>query len=791
MRTTIVFATLFTLSFASFLTPGLNYLWNAFVVEDFVCSNSDVEGRLFAGGNVIVSNFAIGCQLYNTNPKTNCIQFGSVNCTQLANAGDFVPSLLVGGELNAINTQVYAGSVIYDGALVTKPFTVNDCGLFSSNIVNNPTYGGLLQQSLAQLRIASTTLLSFAATSVVTSSYGTLVFSGTGANVEVFQLDGNLLSKANGITITGVAAGATLIINVNGTAITMANFGTDALTPFQSTTIWNLFEATTVQVSGIAVRGTLLAFNADFANPSGVIWGQIFAKSFKSTGTCAQINLVPFTGLTSPTTVCGDGIIQGNEQCDLGQSNGSPSTCCTSTCQFVAANSTCRASAGTCDIPEVCSGMSANCPVDSFQPITQPCGSLFGICDVQLSQHCPGNGPLCNNPPPAPLWYWDAFNVLSFDSYTCNGGDIQGRLAARNNVALSHFTLGLEENNNDYFSATSLLVAGNATWTDGSVYPTPPNSLAGGYIAVGENFIAPDYLAAVKLNVYVTFTQFDTAQIYFSSLQTLLSQQPDTATVTTIFGDGLLITCQNPTSILNKFTVDGLVLSATNWYQTKNCLFSSGWIIDVTGTSNVVLQGSQFPGVVERIVYNVLGSGRTINGQTGVGGNILAPANTYYQFTGVTYGRLIVGNVTLARQNNKPNCINFQSVTITNKNLAAVGNTDTFIYVVDIANYVIGDLICFQGNCQKVIAGIIGDLNGDGVTDQVVQVSAPFGQTYPSGSTITTLISNPTATRTVLTPQIVSATTAASPVTLKPTTSDAVVNMMSLFVLCALLVLSL
>ena len=44
---------------------------------------------------------------------------------------------------------------------------------------------------------------------------------------------------------------------------------------------------------------------------------------------------------------CGNGIVESGEQCDDGQANGTPGDCCTATCQFVIAGTSCTT--GTCD----------------------------------------------------------------------------------------------------------------------------------------------------------------------------------------------------------------------------------------------------------------------------------------------------------------------------------------------------------------------------------------------------------------------------------------------------------
>ncbi|MBI4412097.1 MAG: DUF4215 domain-containing protein [Deltaproteobacteria bacterium] len=53
----------------------------------------------------------------------------------------------------------------------------------------------------------------------------------------------------------------------------------------------------------------------------------------------------------------------------------------------------CRASAGTCDVAEYCTGASATCPADSFASSTTECRASTGVCDT--AEACTGSSATC------------------------------------------------------------------------------------------------------------------------------------------------------------------------------------------------------------------------------------------------------------------------------------------------------------------------------------------------------------------------------------------------------------
>jgi len=89
-------------------------------------------------------------------------------------------------------------------------------------------------------------------------------------------------------------------------------------------------------------------------------------------------------GIAVVETTCGDGIVNGNEQCDGG-------ACCNVDCTFLSASTECGASSGVCDIVETCTGSSATCPTDLKS--TAQCRASAGDCD--LAEVCDGVSNAC------------------------------------------------------------------------------------------------------------------------------------------------------------------------------------------------------------------------------------------------------------------------------------------------------------------------------------------------------------------------------------------------------------
>jgi uncharacterized delta-60 repeat protein len=70
------------------------------------------------------------------------------------------------------------------------------------------------------------------------------------------------------------------------------------------------------------------------------------------------------------STVCGDGQLGGDEECDLGAANGTPGTCCTVQCAFAPTTTVCRPASFDCDLAETCTGCGSDCPPEDDAPCT-------------------------------------------------------------------------------------------------------------------------------------------------------------------------------------------------------------------------------------------------------------------------------------------------------------------------------------------------------------------------------------------------------------------------------------
>lgn len=87
-------------------------------------------------------------------------------------------------------------------------------------------------------------------------------------------------------------------------------------------------------------------------------------------------------------TACGGGVTTDCQACST-----TAGAAVNGTCGVAAAATTCRPSAGACDVVEQCDGTNLACPNDTFAPSTQECRGAASTCDV--AENCTGTSAAC------------------------------------------------------------------------------------------------------------------------------------------------------------------------------------------------------------------------------------------------------------------------------------------------------------------------------------------------------------------------------------------------------------
>jgi len=265
--------------------------YNAFIFGDFKSQYSDIEGRLAAGGNVNLGS-TVGSDLAKDTSRTT-------------------DTLIVGGTLTWTNAEVQNGNVKVGGnATLSNGTNIKDGSLEQNIGVSNLPVNFAAEES--SLKALSSRLASMTANGTVTKTdWGGIFFSGDGASAQqVFDIDGTFLSTANTFSFannshTGIPKNATLVFNVSGATDFMRNFDmlafTKALQESDDNVLFNFYEATSLTLSGISIKGSVLAPLAAVTANNGNIDGTIIAQSWNGT---MELHNVPFESTsTTPAPV--------------------------------------------------------------------------------------------------------------------------------------------------------------------------------------------------------------------------------------------------------------------------------------------------------------------------------------------------------------------------------------------------------------------------------------------------------------------------------------------------------
>jgi fibro-slime domain-containing protein/choice-of-anchor A domain-containing protein len=307
---------------------------------------------------------------------------------------------------------------------------------------------------------------------------------------------------------------------------------------------------------------------------------------------------------------------------------------------------------------------------------------------------CPVTAPPPNPPSNTPLcpWFEETgagldfplnnevvsfrdYHVISFNNFNSFGADVEGRVAVQNNLNVSGYNFGLQlqttvyENSLDY----CVVVGGNAGFTDGSVHPDGsgnpyPGTQEG--IFVGGQFSAPAYLQALRpvpagkcQNAGCLASTFDNAHSCYRQFSNDLASAPANTVYDIKYG-GIHITCNSITDLRYTVNINPADFAHSTYYWTENCNLQAEWVLNIIGTGDVTITGDNFPANPGAVVYNFIGSGRTLNILNSIWGSILAPDNSVHATSGVIIGKVVAGDIPRIAQVNLIHCPTPQNITL-------------------------------------------------------------------------------------------------------------------------------
>lgn len=255
--------------------------YNAFALSNMNVSATDSQGRVAAGVSFTSSNFSIGSKAESS--QYSLVGGGSVNYQHgtIDNGGIFAEGdadldhHTVNGDVRA-NGDVVFGS---GGGTVT--------GATEGNANSNgPLDFDYIEGYLQELSSDLAGMTENGITSVASYNSGdqiTLTSNGQDL-VNIFYVDGNNLNNATNLNFS-LGIDEVAIVNISGTThCSFSSLGIAGWQDRQGNILYNFYEAADLTISGIGVKGSILAPYASVSFNSGHIDGTLIANSITGGG---------------------------------------------------------------------------------------------------------------------------------------------------------------------------------------------------------------------------------------------------------------------------------------------------------------------------------------------------------------------------------------------------------------------------------------------------------------------------------------------------------------------------
>ena len=236
--------------------------YSAFILRNLNAFNSDIQGRVAVGGNANITAYAVGDRLADSDGSRD--------------------DLIVGGNLNFTNGQVFFGNIVYGGTGTFDQFGHPNGSIRQGTMLD---FGA----ATAELNTLSNSYAALPANGTVRDQFGTIILKGTNAGQNVFNVPASMLWNAYDLIIR-TPAGSTAIVNITGTEARMQFMGFHLEGVSKENVILNFPQATTLTFQGIGIFGNVLAPWAHVEFSNGQLNGTLVACSMAGYG---QINFVP------------------------------------------------------------------------------------------------------------------------------------------------------------------------------------------------------------------------------------------------------------------------------------------------------------------------------------------------------------------------------------------------------------------------------------------------------------------------------------------------------------------
>jgi len=269
---------------------------------------------------------------------------------------------------------------------------------------------------------------------------------------------------------------------------------------------------------------------------------------------------------------------------------------------------------------------------------------------------------------PAPLNMYTPsdLNLVSFGGFNASTGDVEGRVAIRDNAHLGDgFSIGLEvhsvgPNRTDNVLPYSLIVGNNLHWGSGALYPDGSVNTNHGSpkenMYVGGALDAPSYLAERRTGgpcQGCLDKSFDGIRPWYVSLGKKFASAP-TNLVASYSGGGIFLTSGDQFASRYYVHIDAKDFSSKSFITASGVNVGAEFIITITG-GDVTFSGGDMPSISERTVYNIVGNHNVYNIHN-IKGSLLAPYSTLIQTGGDQIGFVVVGDVKSFVETRKPFC---------------------------------------------------------------------------------------------------------------------------------------